>query len=69
MKYSQGKTGRVFVLRLEDGEVKVWKVAEVVIIELLGVNARREVDAKTGFELLVPRRPSMTDLTRHAMER
>lgn len=49
--------------------VKVWKVAEVVIIELLGVSARREVDAKTGFELLVPRRPSMTDLTRHAMER
>lgn len=49
--------------------VKIWKVAEVVIIELLGVNARREMDARTGFELLVPRRPSMTDLTRHAGER
>lgn len=49
--------------------VKVWKVAEVVIIELIGVNARREIDPRTGFELLVTRRPSMTDLTRHAGER
>jgi predicted DNA-binding protein with PD1-like motif len=49
--------------------VKVWKVAEVIIIELQGVNAHREVDARTGFELLVPIRPSMTDLTRHAGER
>lgn len=49
--------------------VKVWKTAEVVIIELLGASARREIDDRTGFELLVPRRPSMTDLTRHAGER
>jgi predicted DNA-binding protein with PD1-like motif len=49
--------------------VKVWKVAEVIIIELTGANARRELDPRTGFELLVPRRPSMTDLTRHAGER
>ncbi len=49
--------------------VKVWKVAEVIIIELIGASARREMDSRTGFELLVPRRPSMTDLTRHAGER
>ena len=49
--------------------VKVWKVAEVVIVEMAGVKACREVDAATGFELLVPRRPSSTDLTRHAGER
>ena len=49
--------------------VKVWKTAEVVILEMQGVIAHREMDAKTGFEFLVPRRPSMTDLTRHAGER
>jgi predicted DNA-binding protein with PD1-like motif len=49
--------------------VKVWKIAEVVIVELIGGNARREMDPKTGFELLIPRRASMTDLTRHAGER
>jgi len=49
--------------------VKVWKVAEVIIVELQGVHARREMDARTGFELLVPIRPSVTDLTRHAGER
>ncbi|MDD1756084.1 MAG: DNA-binding protein [Methanomassiliicoccales archaeon] len=49
--------------------VKVWKVAEVIIVEMLGVNGRREVDPRTGFELLVPRRPTMTDLTRHPGER
>ncbi len=49
--------------------VRVWKVAEAIIIELHGVNAHREVDARTGFEFLVPIRPSMTDLTRHAGER
>jgi predicted DNA-binding protein with PD1-like motif len=49
--------------------VKVWKTAEVVILEMQGAIANRQTDAKTGFEFLVPRRPSMTDLTRHAGER
>jgi len=49
--------------------VKVWKVAEVVMVEILGVTARRELDAATGFELLNPRIPTVTDLTRHPGER
>jgi len=49
--------------------VKVWQMAEVVITELVGVNARRELDPRTGFELLNPRRPTINDLTRHAGER
>ncbi len=32
--------------------VKVWHVMEVVIIELVGTDARRLVDPATGFELL-----------------
>ncbi|MEM0449650.1 MAG: DNA-binding protein [Methanomassiliicoccales archaeon] len=32
--------------------VRIWKVAEVVIVELTGINARRELDVQTGFELL-----------------
>ena len=34
--------------------VRVWHVMEVVIIELVGTDARRVRDPKTGFELLVP---------------
>lgn len=34
--------------------VKVWHVMEVVIIELVGTDARRRPDPATGFELLVP---------------
>ena len=49
--------------------VKVWQMAEVVMTELVGVNARREMDARTGFELLNPRCPTINDLTRHAGER
>jgi len=43
--------------------VKVWKVMEVVIEEIVGVQAVREVDSSLGFDLLSPRRPKMTDLT------
>ena len=32
--------------------VKVWLIGEVVIFELLDSSARREIDPKTGFELL-----------------
>jgi len=34
--------------------VGVWKVGEVVLVELLGSGARRERDAATGFSLLEP---------------
>jgi predicted DNA-binding protein with PD1-like motif len=34
--------------------VDVWMVGEVVLVELLGTGARREVDPATGFSLLVP---------------
>jgi len=34
--------------------VKVWQVAEVVIIEILGTSSRRRIDRETGFELLDP---------------
>jgi predicted DNA-binding protein with PD1-like motif len=44
--------------------VKVWKLLEVVIFEMTEVQARRELDPVTGFMMLNPRRPTMTDLTR-----
>ncbi len=34
--------------------VKVWQVAEVILVELTGTNARRVLDPDTGFELLQP---------------
>jgi uncharacterized protein len=34
--------------------VDIWKVGEVVLVELLGTGARREVDSATGFSLLEP---------------
>ena len=34
--------------------VDVWKVAEVVVLELVGVPMRRKVDPAFGFELLSP---------------
>jgi predicted DNA-binding protein with PD1-like motif len=34
--------------------VDIWKVGEVVLVELLGSAARREVDSATGFSLLEP---------------
>ncbi len=43
--------------------VKVWKMLEVVIFEMNEVQARREIDPVTGFEMLNPRRPTMTDLS------
>ncbi|MGD1060129.1 MAG: PPC domain-containing DNA-binding protein [Methanomassiliicoccales archaeon] len=43
--------------------VRVWQVMEVVIQEITGVQAIREMDSSLGFELLVPRMPKMTDLS------
>jgi predicted DNA-binding protein with PD1-like motif len=34
--------------------VKVWQVAEVIMVELTGTDARRKLDPGTGFELLQP---------------
>ncbi|RJR44949.1 MAG: DNA-binding protein [Desulfobacteraceae bacterium] len=34
--------------------VRVWKVMEIVLLELLGASARRKMDATTGFEMLEP---------------
>ena len=34
--------------------VDIWKVGEVVLVELLGTGARRELDPATGFSLLEP---------------
>lgn len=44
--------------------VKTWRVMEVVVLEIVGAHGKREMDKATGFELLNPRRPTMTDLTR-----
>jgi predicted DNA-binding protein with PD1-like motif len=49
--------------------VRIWKTAEVVIREIVGTNAKREMDPATGFELLNPRRSVVTDLSRHENER
>lgn len=34
--------------------VKVWHVMEIILIELLGIEARRMPDKATGFNLLIP---------------
>lgn len=49
--------------------VRIWKTAEVIISEIVGTNARREVDSATGFELLNPRRSTVIDLSRNDNER
>ena len=34
--------------------VKIWQVAEIILVELTGTDARRVLDPETGFELLRP---------------
>jgi len=34
--------------------VRIWQVAEVILVELIDTSARRLPDAETGFELLNP---------------
>lgn len=34
--------------------VDIWTIGEVVLVELLGTGARREIDPATGFSLLEP---------------
>lgn len=59
MQYTTGKTGKVVVGRDRDVIVgcprvnaDCWLVNEVVIMELVGVEAKRVLDEKSGFELL-----------------
>lgn len=48
MKYSQARPGRIFVIRLEDGDV------EIILFELVDTSGVRTLDAATGFKLLNP---------------
>jgi predicted DNA-binding protein with PD1-like motif len=57
MHASLGRAGQAKTGCLRPG-VKTWTVGEVVIYEILGANASRLVDKKTGFELLQTR-PSL----------
>jgi uncharacterized protein len=50
---SLGRSGQTRTGCLRPG-VKTWLVGEVVIYEILGANASRIPDKKTGFELLQP---------------
>lgn len=34
--------------------VKTWHILEIILIELIGVTAKRSLDSTTGFELLNP---------------
>jgi len=48
---SLGRAGKATTGCLRPG-VSTWTVAEVIICEILGTNAVRELDGKTHFELL-----------------
>jgi predicted DNA-binding protein with PD1-like motif len=62
MEYTQGRIGRVFVLKFDDGDVvlenlkrfakEVFLVIEAVVFELEGVKATKAIDLKTGLNLL-----------------
>jgi len=51
---SLGRSGKTVTGCLRNG-VNVWKVAEVVLYEILGADVARLLDQETGFELLVPK--------------
>jgi uncharacterized protein len=51
MHASLGRAGKSTTGCLRPG-VTTWVVGEVIIIEILGINAIRNLDKKTGFELL-----------------
>ena len=48
-----GRAGQTLTGCLRPG-VDTWLVGEVILYELTGVNARRIMDKKSGFELLEP---------------
>ena len=49
-----GRAGKTTTGCLRNG-VKVWKVGEMVLYEILGADVARLPDKETGFDLLVPR--------------
>lgn len=53
MHLAAGREGRAAAGCIRRG-VKVWLIAEVIIHELVGTDAKRVVDPATGFELLEP---------------
>jgi len=53
MHASAGRDGRSVTGCVRAG-VKVWLIQEVVVIEILGTEARRAKDPRTGFDLLEP---------------
>ncbi len=68
MHIACGRKGDAVIGCVRKG-VRIWKTAEVIVREIVGTNARREVDIATGFELLNPRRSTVTDLSRNDNER
>jgi predicted DNA-binding protein with PD1-like motif len=53
MHISTGRNERAITGCVRNG-VKVWLIAEVIIIELIDSSAIRKLDKATGFELLEP---------------
>ena len=53
MHISTGRNERSLTGCVRNG-VRVWLVAEIIIFELLGTDAKRKIDRATGFELLDP---------------
>lgn len=51
MHGAMGRAGQTITGCVRAG-VDVWQIGEVVIIEIVGIEACRRVDPKTGFELL-----------------
>lgn len=46
MKYSKGNIGRIFLLKFEDGDLMA------VVFELKGIKASKDIDPRTGLNLL-----------------
>ncbi len=53
MHAALGREGRTRTGCIRQG-VDVWKLGEVVVLEILGTGMGRRPDAETGFEVLVP---------------
>lgn len=51
MHAASGREGQATVGCTRAG-VQTWLIGEVVLLEILGTDARRELDADTGFQLL-----------------
>lgn len=49
VSFGRGSTAITGCIRLG---IDIWKIGEIVVLELTNVAARREKDKKTGFEFL-----------------